>query len=58
MTREERRALSSALAAIGRKGGQAKVPKGFATLTPEERKARAQESARLRWAKAKGAATQ
>jgi hypothetical protein len=41
------------LAEIGRKGGQAKVPKGLATLTPEERRQRAKEGAKARWAKTK-----
>jgi len=32
-------AVSEYLASIGRKGGEAKVPKGLARLTEEERKA-------------------
>jgi hypothetical protein len=37
--------------ALGRRGGKAKVPKGTAVLTPAERKKRAQDAARARWAK-------
>ena len=36
---------------LGRRGGQKKVPKGLAMLTPEERSARARECAAARWAK-------
>ena len=39
------------LSDIGRKGGLATGKKGFATLTPEERKASAQNAAKARWAK-------
>ena len=52
MTKEER----SVLATIGRKGGQAKVPKGFAMLTPAQRKAGAKAAAAKRWGKAGKAA--
>jgi len=41
------------LAEIGRKGGQAKVPKGTAALTAEERKEQGRKGAAVRWAKAK-----
>jgi general stress protein YciG len=44
-------AISRYLAEIGRKGGQAKVPKGVAALSPEERKERAREAALKGWAK-------
>jgi hypothetical protein len=37
----------------GRRGGLAKVPKGFAMLSPEERKKKASEAAKLRWAQKK-----
>jgi hypothetical protein len=39
------------LASIGRKGGLAKVKKGTAILTKEERKARARKAAAARWGK-------
>jgi hypothetical protein len=42
------------LAAIGRKGGQAKVAKGFASLTSEERRAMSQRAAAKRWKKKTG----
>jgi hypothetical protein len=50
-------AVSEYLAEIGRKGGQAKVKKGLASLPEEERKAIARMAANARWArqKAKGA---
>lgn len=34
---------------LGRRGGQAQVPKGFATLTEDERKEKAKQGARARW---------
>jgi len=37
------------LASIGRKGGQAKVKKGTATLTKAQRSARAKQAAAARW---------
>jgi hypothetical protein len=43
--------VSEYLARIGRKGGQATVPKGVATLSPPERKRRAKEAAAARWGK-------
>jgi aerobic-type carbon monoxide dehydrogenase small subunit (CoxS/CutS family) len=39
------------LSDIGRKGGMATGRKGFATLTPEQRKASAKKAAQARWAK-------
>ena len=42
-------AVSRYLAEIGRKGGKAEVPKGFATLTPDERKELASKAAAKRW---------
>jgi hypothetical protein len=39
------------LASIGRKGGQAKVPKGTAALTKKDRAARAKKAAAARWGK-------
>ncbi len=35
----------------GRVGGKARVPKGTAALSPEERTRRAREAAKKRWAK-------
>lgn len=49
------RSVSKYLAEIGRKGGQAKVPKGAAALSAEERKALGQRGARARWGKKKKA---
>jgi general stress protein YciG len=46
-------AISEYLAEIGRKGGQAKVPKGAAALTPEERRERGRQAAQKRWGKKK-----
>ena len=37
----------------GKVGGLSKVPKGFSSLTPEERKANASAAAKARWANAK-----
>jgi hypothetical protein len=37
--------------ALGRLGGQKKVPKGIAMLSPEERKKLAQAAAAARWGK-------
>ncbi len=39
------------LAEIGRRGGQAKVPKGFSSLSDEERKENARKAAEARWGK-------
>jgi hypothetical protein len=39
------------LAAIGKKGGEAKVKKGTATLTKAQRSKRAKEAAAARWKK-------
>lgn len=39
----------------GRKGGKARVPKGFAVLSPEERRERARQGALARWRVAKAA---
>jgi hypothetical protein len=36
---------------LGRRGGSAKVAKGFSTLTMDERKANASAAANARWAK-------
>ena len=51
MPKETDPAVREYLSAIGRKGGQAKVPKGTAALTPEERQALAQKAAEARWGK-------
>lgn len=37
-----------AAVALGRKGGQKKVPKGFAMLTPKQRKAMAKKAVEAR----------
>lgn len=39
----------------GRKGGKARVPKGFAVLTAEERSERARQGALARWGAKKAA---
>lgn len=44
------------LAEIGKKGGSAKVPKGLSTLSPAERKKRAQAGALARWGPKKAGA--
>jgi len=44
-------AVREYLAGIGKKGGQAKVKKGVATLTKKERSARAKAAAEARWGK-------
>ena len=38
-------------AEMGRKGGQARVPKGTAMLSPTKRRALAKKAARARWGK-------
>jgi hypothetical protein len=45
------RAMKKYLRAIGTKGGQAKVTKGFGSRTPEERSANAKAAAAARWGK-------
>ena len=42
-----------AAVALGRRGGQKKVPKGFSVLSDEERKANAKAAAEARWGKKK-----
>jgi len=42
-----------AAVALGRKGGQKKVPKGVAVLSEEERRERARQAAQARWGKRK-----
>jgi hypothetical protein len=37
--------------AMGRKGGKAKVPKGFSSKTPEERAEAGRKGAEKRWGK-------
>ncbi|MEN6532188.1 MAG: hypothetical protein ABFD89_00900 [Bryobacteraceae bacterium] len=44
--------LSSAAAIMGRKGGQVRCKKGFATLTPEERLAITRRAVNARWGNA------
>jgi hypothetical protein len=43
--------VSKYLSEIGRRGGQVKVPKGAAVLSPEERRERAKKMAAARWRK-------
>jgi hypothetical protein len=38
-----------AAVALGRLGGQAKVPKGFSALSDEDRKSNAKRAAQARW---------
>jgi hypothetical protein len=45
--------LSKAAAVRGRKGGAAKVPKGFARMDPARRKKVVKAAIRKRWAKQK-----
>lgn len=52
---EKKDAVSKYLASIGSKGGSAKVPKGFSTLTPEQRSANAKKAAATRRKNAKAA---
>jgi hypothetical protein len=44
---------NAAAVELGRRGGQKKVPKGFSTLTPEQRSAIAKKGVQARRAKAK-----
>lgn len=48
--------VSDYLAEIGRRGGQAKVAKGFSTLSDEDRKENAKKAATARWGVKKKAA--
>ena len=48
---KKKSAVSEYLASIGRKGGQAKVKKGTATLTKKQRSERAKAAAAKRWEK-------
>jgi hypothetical protein len=43
--------ISKAAAALGKKGGQAKVAKGFSTMSPERRSEIAKAAAAKRWGK-------
>jgi general stress protein YciG len=49
------KSFSKYLAEIGRKGGEARVAKGFSKLSPEQRAEVGRKAAAKRWAK-KGAA--
>lgn len=49
------REVSAYLAEIGKRGGSAKVSKGFGALTDEERKANSKKAAEARWGKKKPA---
>ena len=46
--------ISQVMRELGRRGGEAEVPKGTAMLSPEERKERARQAALIRWAKKRG----
>ena len=48
--------ISEAAAAMGRKGGKSKVPKGLATMDPEEAKRIRSLGGKARWAGKKAAA--
>jgi hypothetical protein len=50
-TKKKRNAVTAYLAKIGRKGGQAKVPKGVAALSEEDRKKLGEKAAAARWGK-------
>ena len=52
---EGKTVVSRYLAEIGRKGGKAKVPKGIAALSPEERKELGRKAAEKGWAKKRAA---
>lgn len=43
--------VSRAAAAMGRKGGKAKVPKGFSSMDPEARADAGRKGAQKRWGK-------
>jgi len=47
--------ISEAAAAMGRKGGRAKVPKGLATMSAEDRKRVQSAGGKARWKAAKKA---
>lgn len=49
--RPKRDPIRQYLSDIGRRGGEKKVPKGAAALSPEERRARAAKMSAERWAK-------
>jgi len=51
--RETPPAVSEYLREIGRAGGQKKVPKGFAALSPEARKKLAKKAVKTRWKNAR-----
>lgn len=53
MAGKKKPAKNPAAVELGRRGGQKKVPKGYAVLSDEERAERAREGARARWAKGK-----
>jgi hypothetical protein len=46
---------NAAAVELGRRGGKVKVPKGTATLSPEERTERAKAAAAARWGTKKSA---
>jgi hypothetical protein len=51
MAGKKRPAKNPAAVELGRRGGQKKVAKGYAVLTPAERAERAREGAKARWTK-------
>jgi len=42
---------NAAAVALGRRGGKKKVPKGFSSLSPEQRRKMGQAAAAARWGK-------
>lgn len=47
--------ISRVMRELGKRGGEAEVPKGTAMLSPEERKERARQAALARWGKKRAA---
>ena len=53
MAKRKSASKNPAAVALGSLGGRAKVPKGFSSLSPEERKENAKRAAKARWGKKK-----
>lgn len=51
MAKQPKKKKLAAAVALGRRGGKARVPKGIAVLSAEERTLRAKQGAAARWAK-------
>jgi hypothetical protein len=49
-TRTTKKAMSEAAAALGRKGGKARVPKGLATMDPDDARRIRSAGGKARWA--------